>query len=128
MALIKRLRKSKKNANEGERPETVRTHLRNMIIIPEMIGSVAGVYNGTRAPSPAAEPSCPPRRARARLTTAAAPLLARRQELHDRRDQAGDGGALPRGVLDQLQAGRPRQARHRVDQLLPLHPAQVSGV
>ena len=24
----------------------VRTHLRNMIIIPEMIGSVVGVYNG----------------------------------------------------------------------------------
>jgi len=47
MALIKRLRNAKKNANEGERPETVRTHLRNMIIIPEMIGSVAGVYNGT---------------------------------------------------------------------------------
>ena len=24
----------------------VRTHLRNMIIVPEMIGSVCGVYNG----------------------------------------------------------------------------------
>ena len=24
----------------------VRTHLRNMVIIPEMIGSVVGVYNG----------------------------------------------------------------------------------
>lgn len=46
MALIKRLRKSKKSAPEGEKPETVRTHLRNMIIVPEMIGSVCGVYNG----------------------------------------------------------------------------------
>merc|ERR1712118_532263 len=46
MALIKRLRKSKKAAKEGEKPETVRTHLRNMIIVPEMIGSVVGVYNG----------------------------------------------------------------------------------
>ena len=46
MALIKRLRKSKKSAKEGEKPETVRTHLRNMIIVPEMIGSVCGVYNG----------------------------------------------------------------------------------
>ncbi|CAN1270725.1 40S ribosomal protein S15, partial [Linum perenne] len=27
-------------------PEPVRTHLRNMIIVPEMIGSVIGVYNG----------------------------------------------------------------------------------
>ena len=26
--------------------EAVRTHLRNMIIVPEMIGSVVGVYNG----------------------------------------------------------------------------------
>ena len=27
-------------------PTQVRTHLRNMVIIPEMIGSVVGVYNG----------------------------------------------------------------------------------
>ncbi|CAI0556830.1 unnamed protein product [Linum tenue] len=37
MALIKKLR---------EKPEPVRTHLRNMVIVPEMIGSVIGVYNG----------------------------------------------------------------------------------
>lgn len=29
-----------------DRPEPVKTHLRNMIILPEMIGSVVGVYNG----------------------------------------------------------------------------------
>jgi small subunit ribosomal protein S15e len=29
-----------------EKPATVKTHLRNMIIMPEMIGSVVGVYNG----------------------------------------------------------------------------------
>ena len=46
MALIKRLRKSKKNAPAHEKPDTVKTHLRNMIIVPEMIGSVCGVYNG----------------------------------------------------------------------------------
>merc|ERR1711871_326389 len=46
MALIKRLRKTKKNCAEHEKPETVKTHLRNMIIVPEMIGSVCGVYNG----------------------------------------------------------------------------------
>lgn len=33
-------------APEGEKPEVVKTHLRNMIIVPEMIGSVVGVYNG----------------------------------------------------------------------------------
>ena len=30
----------------GEKPEVVKTHLRNMIIVPEMIGSQVGVYNG----------------------------------------------------------------------------------
>jgi len=45
-ALIKRLRKAKKEAAVDEKPEVVKTHLRNMIIVPEMIGSVVGVYNG----------------------------------------------------------------------------------
>ena len=38
--------KQKKEAPAGEKPEPVRTHLRNMIIVPEMIGSIIGVYNG----------------------------------------------------------------------------------
>ena len=46
MALIKRLRKAKKETAQDEKPETIKTHLRNMIIVPEMIGSVVGVYNG----------------------------------------------------------------------------------
>ncbi|KAE8727851.1 40S ribosomal protein S15 [Hibiscus syriacus] len=67
MALIKQLRKAiniiifsfffnyeeltdtlefKREAPPGEKPEPVRTHLRNMIIVPEMIGSIIGVYNG----------------------------------------------------------------------------------
>ena len=46
LALIKKLRKAKLEAAPGEKPEPVRTHLRNMIIVPEMIGSVIGVYNG----------------------------------------------------------------------------------
>ncbi|KAJ6719478.1 RIBOSOMAL PROTEIN S19P FAMILY MEMBER [Salix purpurea] len=36
----------KREAPAGEKPEPVRTHLRNMIIVPEMIGSIIGVYNG----------------------------------------------------------------------------------
>jgi hypothetical protein len=36
----------KKEAVQGEKPEPVRTHLRDMVIVPEMIGSVIGVYNG----------------------------------------------------------------------------------
>ncbi|EMS48680.1 40S ribosomal protein S15 [Triticum urartu] len=46
MALVKKLRKAKSEAPAGEKPEQVRTHLRNMIIMPEMIGSVVGIYNG----------------------------------------------------------------------------------
>merc|ERR1712226_1054317 len=40
MALIKRLRQAKKEAPPGEKPRGVKTHLRNMIIVPEMIGSI----------------------------------------------------------------------------------------
>ncbi|KAJ6773772.1 hypothetical protein OIU79_017263 [Salix purpurea] len=40
------LTSKKRDAPPGEKPEPVRTHLRNMIIVPEMIGSVIGVYNG----------------------------------------------------------------------------------
>ncbi|RHY31088.1 hypothetical protein DYB32_003763 [Aphanomyces invadans] len=46
MALIKRLRKAKQEAKPLERPRGIKTHLRNMIIVPEMIGSVVGIYNG----------------------------------------------------------------------------------
>ncbi|XP_045481037.1 40S ribosomal protein S15 [Harmonia axyridis] len=46
MALLKKLRKAKKEAPPLEKPEIVKTHLRNMIIVPEMVGSIVGVYNG----------------------------------------------------------------------------------
>ncbi|KXJ16102.1 40S ribosomal protein S15 [Exaiptasia diaphana] len=46
LALMKRLRKAKKEAAPMEKPDVVKTHLRNMIVVPEMIGSVVGVYNG----------------------------------------------------------------------------------
>merc|ERR1712216_967678 len=47
-ALLKRLRAAKKGVDTGagEKPDCIKTHLRNMIILPEMIGSVVGVYNG----------------------------------------------------------------------------------
>merc|ERR1712076_212561 len=44
--LIRKLRKAKTAAPYGEKPEVVKTHLRNQIVMPEMVGSVAGVYNG----------------------------------------------------------------------------------
>jgi len=46
MALIKRLRKAKKETAELEKPAAIKTHLRDMIIVPEMVGSVVGVHQG----------------------------------------------------------------------------------
>ncbi|KAM0924617.1 hypothetical protein ACQ4PT_004590 [Festuca glaucescens] len=43
---VAQLNDLKSNAPAGEKPEPVRTHLRNMIIMPEMIGSLVGIYNG----------------------------------------------------------------------------------
>ena len=51
MGLIKKLRKAKKEAPPNEKPAVVKTHLRDMIIVPEMIGSVVGIYNGKVCPS-----------------------------------------------------------------------------
>ena len=42
-ALIKQLRKAKKEAPPLEKPAVVKTHLRNMIVVPEMIGSVKSI-------------------------------------------------------------------------------------
>jgi small subunit ribosomal protein S15e len=66
MGLIKKLRKAKQEARPNEKPGThclntttnktftncnshldlVKTHLRDMIVVPEMIGSVIGIYSG----------------------------------------------------------------------------------
>ncbi|XP_055606326.1 uncharacterized protein LOC129757836 [Uranotaenia lowii] len=45
LALMKKLRKAKKDAPPLEKPAIVKTHLRNMIIVPEMVGSMVGIYN-----------------------------------------------------------------------------------
>ena len=44
--LAAKLRTSKANCQVGEKPKGVKTHLRNAIILPEMVGSVCEVYNG----------------------------------------------------------------------------------
>nr|AAP80700.1 40S ribosome protein S15 [Griffithsia japonica] len=43
---LKKLRLARNNCKEGEKPAPVKTHLRNMVVTPEMIGNVVGVYNG----------------------------------------------------------------------------------
>lgn len=44
--LLKRLRAAKKAAGPDEKPEIIKTHQRDFIIVPEMVASVCGVYNG----------------------------------------------------------------------------------
>eukprot|EP01036_Dinobryon_divergens_P058636 gene58636-78226_t len=46
MALIKKIRKARAACGPLDRPAVVKTHLRNMIIVPEMIHSCVAVYNG----------------------------------------------------------------------------------
>ena len=46
LSLMNKLRKAKKAATVQEKPAVVNTHLRDMIIVPEMIGTFVGVYNG----------------------------------------------------------------------------------
>ncbi|KAG9392882.1 hypothetical protein J8273_5694 [Carpediemonas membranifera] len=46
VTLLRKLRDAKLAAPAGEKPVPVKTHLRSMIILPEMIGSAIGVYNG----------------------------------------------------------------------------------
>ena len=38
--------KKKKECPPNEKPDIVKTHLRNMIVVPEMTGSIVGVYDG----------------------------------------------------------------------------------
>ena len=46
ISLIRKLRKAKKNLAFDEKPSVISTHLRNMLIVPEMVGSIVAIYNG----------------------------------------------------------------------------------
>ena len=39
-------KKSKKNTQPGEKPAPVKTHLRDCIVMPEMVGNQVAIYNG----------------------------------------------------------------------------------
>lgn len=43
---INKIRKAKKNVPTGDKPPAVKTHLRNCIVVPEMVGSIVGIHNG----------------------------------------------------------------------------------
>ena len=44
--LCRRLRKARKQSGPDVRPQTIKTHLRNHIVLPEMVSAMVGVYNG----------------------------------------------------------------------------------
>ena len=46
--LTNKLNKCKKAALQGDKPKTVKTHYRNCLIVPEMVHSVIGIYNGKK--------------------------------------------------------------------------------
>ena len=43
---VKKLLDAKKNCNAGEKPKTIKTHLRDCIVLPSMVQSVISIYNG----------------------------------------------------------------------------------
>ena len=46
LALLKKMRKAKKEAPPLEKPAPVKTHLRDVIILPEMVGCILAIHNG----------------------------------------------------------------------------------
>lgn len=46
LKLAEKVKASKLNLGVGERPKTIKTHLRNAIITPDMVGGMVAVYSG----------------------------------------------------------------------------------
>ena len=44
--VLEKIRKLKKDGNKGGRPQIIKTHCRDMIVLPEMVGITFGIYNG----------------------------------------------------------------------------------
>ena len=44
--LAEKVASTTKNLSPGERPKTIKTHLRNALILPCMVGGIVGIYNG----------------------------------------------------------------------------------
>lgn len=43
---IRKLKKEGQEGNKGGRPQIIKTHCRDMIVLPEMVGITFGIYNG----------------------------------------------------------------------------------
>merc|ERR1712228_271940 len=59
-----------KEAPVNEKPDVVKTHLRNMVVVPEMTGSIVGVYNGKVFTQVEIKPEMYPARSPCALRTA----------------------------------------------------------
>lgn len=44
--VLDKFRKLKKEYKEGGKPLVIKTHCRDMIVLPEMVGTIFGIYNG----------------------------------------------------------------------------------
>lgn len=44
--VLEKIRKLKKDENKSGRPQIIKTHCRDMIVLPEMVGITFGIYNG----------------------------------------------------------------------------------
>ena len=44
--LVEKVAASVKTNQPGEKPQVTKTHLRNAVIMPQMVGGVVGIYNG----------------------------------------------------------------------------------
>ncbi len=44
--VLEKIRTLKKEENKGGRPKIIKTHCRDMIVLPEMVGLTFGIYNG----------------------------------------------------------------------------------
>jgi small subunit ribosomal protein S19 len=45
-AVLDKMRKLNKKENDDGRPVVIKTHCRDMIVLPEMVGTTFGIYNG----------------------------------------------------------------------------------
>ena len=43
---INKIRKAKAECPAGEKPKPVKTHQRNAVVLPEMVGAIVGVHSG----------------------------------------------------------------------------------
>ncbi|KZX17776.1 30S ribosomal protein S19 [Methanobrevibacter cuticularis] len=44
--VLDKFRKLKKQEKKGGKPIVIKTHCRDMIVLPEMVGTIFGIYNG----------------------------------------------------------------------------------